>query len=86
VTPLSASDRSGGGSHFVGNATNTTRVNYLARKREGRCGDRPVRNPAAYYSQWCDPFFEDDGGTFLAVVVIFIILGGLIIYGSAHLV
>jgi hypothetical protein len=45
-----------------------------------------VRNPAAYYSQWCDPFFEDDGGTFLAVVVIFIILGGLIIYGSAHLV
>jgi hypothetical protein len=40
----------------------------------------------AYYRQWCDPFFEDDGGTFLAVVVIFIILGGLIIYGSARLV
>jgi hypothetical protein len=43
-------------------------------------------SPVGYYGQWCDPFFEDDGGALIAVALIFIILGGFLIYGSAHFV
>ena len=46
-----------------------------------RFGDRP--GSRGYFSKWRDPFFEDDGGTFIAAVLIFIILGGLIIYEIA---
>jgi hypothetical protein len=39
-----------------------------------------------YYSRWPDPWRrEDDWGPITAAVMFFIILAGLIVYGSVHL-
>jgi hypothetical protein len=44
-------------------------------------------SPSGHYSRWPDPWRrEDDWGPITAVVMFFIILAGLIVYGSgAHL-
>ena len=44
-------------------------------------------SPSGHYSRWPDPWrHEDDWGPITAAVMLFIILAGLIVYGSgAHL-
>jgi hypothetical protein len=50
--------------------------------------ENPSGSPGDHYSRWPDPWRrEDDWGPITAAVMFFIILAGLIVYGSgAHLI
>jgi hypothetical protein len=47
---------------------------------------RSVSAPSGHYSRWPDPWpREEEWGPLTAAAMFFIILAGLIVYGSGHL-
>jgi hypothetical protein len=53
---------------------------------DSRFENRSGGSPSGHYSRWPAPWRpEDDWGPITAAVMSFIILAGLIVYGSVHL-